>query len=336
MTKKQKLDHVLRHGPLPGDTLFLPILMHFAARHGGVSYAEFCADHHARVAANLACLERFDLDCVTLMSDPYAETSAFGARIEYLPEAVPRCRDVLVRDASDIDALPMPDVFRSERCLDRLRGAERFQRELRGTVPVIGWVEGPLAEACDLADMTGMFTLLMMDPDASHRLLDHVLEFGKAFAAAQIEAGCDIIGIGDAACSQVDEETYRTFVRDRHVELIEHIHARGGIVKFHVCGNTTHLLPSFAGLGFDLIDLDWPVGIEDARAALGPDVLVTGNIDPVEVLERPADGVYDACRALVDGHRAERYALAGGCEIGVNTPPDNLLAMLRAARSHAA
>lgn len=336
MTKKQKLDHVLRHGPLPGETLFLPILMHFAARHGGVSYAEFCADHRARVAANLVCLERFDLDCVTLMSDPYAETSAFGARIEYLPEAVPRCLDVLVKDAHDIDALPTPDVSSSERCLDRLRGAELFQKELRGTVPVIGWVEGPLAEACDLADMTGMFTLLMMDPDASHRLLDRVLAFGKAFATAQIEAGCDIIGIGDAACSQIDVETYRTFVRDRHAELIEHIHARGGIVKFHVCGDTTHLLSSYVGLGFDLLDLDWPVAIADARAALGPEVLITGNIDPVEVLEKSSDGVFDACRVLVDTHRAERYALAGGCEIGLNTPPENLLAMLRASQARPA
>jgi hypothetical protein len=30
----------------------------------------------------------------------------------------------------------------------------------------------------------------------------------KNFAKAQIEAGCDLIGIGDAICSQIDSDTY--------------------------------------------------------------------------------------------------------------------------------
>jgi uroporphyrinogen-III decarboxylase len=35
---------------------------------------------------------------------------------------------------------------------------------------------------------------------------------------------------------------------------------------------------------------------------------------------------------LVRAHAGTRYILAGGCEIGVDTPPANLLAMARAAR----
>ena len=336
MTKKQKLDALRRDGALPGETLFMPILMHFAARHGECSYADFAADHRARVAANLRCLEDFDLDVVTLMSDPYAETSAFGARIEYLPEAVPRCLDLLVRTAGDVRSLGRPDLSRAPRIQDRLRGAELFQRELKGTVPVVGWVEGPLAEACDLAGMTGMFEMLMLDPGASERLLDLVLETAKEFATLQIEAGCDIIGIGDAACSQIDPVTYETFILERHRDLVSHIQSQGAIVKFHICGDISHLLPAMASLQLDLVDLDSPVDITHARAVLGPAPVITGNLDPTLILDRDAGAVEEMALGLVRAHAGTRYVLAGGCEIGVNTPRENLHAMRRAARGRPA
>jgi MtaA/CmuA family methyltransferase len=332
MTKSQKLDRLRAQGALPGETLFMPILMHFAARASGMTYAEFARDHRARVRANMECLERFDLDCVTLMSDPYAETSAFGAPIEYVPEGVPRCRRSIVTSPADVHDLPMPDVHASERTRDRLEGARLYRRELGDAVPVIGWVEGPLAEACDLAGMDAMFTMLMMDPDTSHVFLDKVLDFAEVFATAQIEAGCDLIGIGDAVCSQVDPGTYETFVKHRHHRLVDHIHARGGLVKFHVCGDITHLLPAVAELGVDLIDLDWPVDIAGARAVLGPEVVITGNLDPSLVLSRDRETVHRMAQDLVRAHAGTRYILAGGCEIGVDTPPANLLAMARAAR----
>jgi len=335
MTAAEKLARLRSTGALEGETLFMPILMHFAARAAGMTYAEFARDHRARVRANLVCLERFGLDCVTLMSDPYAETSAFGAAIEYVPEGVPRCTTRVVTSAADVDTLPEPDLLASERIRDRLDGARLYRKELGDAVPVIGWVEGPLAEACDLAGMDSMFVLLMTDPDASVRLLDRVLAFARKFATAQIDSGCDIIGIGDAVCSQIDEFSYRTYVKERHRDLIDHIHRQGAIVKFHVCGDITHLLPDLADLGIDMIDLDWPVDIAGARRLLGPDVVITGNIDPVLVLSRDAETVHSMARDLVRTHAGTRYVLAGGCEIGVDTPPENLLAMLQAAREGA-
>lgn len=332
MNSTQKLKSLRAEGPLLGQTLFMPILMHFAARAAGMTYAEFARDHEARVRANIHCLEQFGLDCVTLMSDPYAETSAFGAPIEYVPDGVPRCVRNVVESAADIRDLPVPDVLDSERCRDRLDGARLYRRELGDDVPVIGWVEGPLAEACDLAGMGAMFVMLMTDPDASHVLLDKVLHFAEPFATAQIEAGCDIIGIGDAVCSQIDTTTYGTFVKDRHRQLIDHIHSSGGMVKFHVCGDITHLLPDFADLGIDIIDLDWPVDIAGAREILGPDVIFTGNLDPTLVMSRDANTVYAMARDLVEAHSDTRYVMAGGCEIGVDTPIENLLAMGRATR----
>lgn len=276
-------------------------------------------------------MEYFDTDMVSLISDPYRETSAFGASIEYVEEGVPRCLDSLVKTYDDVLNLPDPDVYKCERTLDRIRGAEYYQQILKGSVPVSGWIEGPLAEACDVAGVGEMMIRLMTDPDFSNFLMDKCMITAKKFAKAQIEAGCDLIGMGDAICSQIDRDTYDTYIRDRHKELISFIHECGAEVKLHICGNITHLLESIKETETDIIDLDWMVDMDHARQILGPDVVIGGNINPVLIQDNEAEEVYSLSRDLVEKYRDQKYLLAGGCEITVLTPPSNLLAMRRAS-----
>ena len=80
--------------------------------------------------------------------------------------------------------------------------------------PIIGWIEGPMAEACDLTGIEQFMMMQMMNPDIANILLDKCVLTAKEFAKAQIEAGCEIIGIGDAICSQIDPFTYQTFVKE--------------------------------------------------------------------------------------------------------------------------
>jgi MtaA/CmuA family methyltransferase len=231
----------------------------------------------------------------------------------------------------DVDNLPRPDLYKSERTLDRIKGAEYFRKLLNGTVPVSGWIEGPLAEACDLAGVSEMLLFLMIDPDLSIKLMDKCMETARDFAKAQIEAGCDLIGIGDAICSQIDRDTYDLYVKQRHMELISFIHENGASVKLHICGNTTHLLESLKDLNTDIIDLDWQVDIDSARQILGYDVVIGGNINPVDVQNKTEDEVYMLSRELIDKYKGQKYLLAAGCEITVLTPHQNLMAMRRSS-----
>jgi MtaA/CmuA family methyltransferase len=305
--------------------------MHFAARFNNTTYGRFAADHRVLVESNIRAMEHFDTDMVSLISDPYRETSAFGASIEFIDEGVPRCLGHVIRTIGDLDGLPDPDVYKCERTLDRIKGAEYFQKLLRGTVPVSGWVEGPLAEACDLAGVDNMLMWSMTEPDFTNRLLDKCLATAKSFAKAQAEAGCDLIGVGDAICSQIDTETYDLFVRDRHTELIEYIHECGIPVKLHICGNISHLLGSFRQVNADIIDIDWQVDIDRAREILGDDIVIGGNINPVAVQDCSAEEVFLQSRALVERYRDQKYLLAAGCEISVLTPHENLMAMRKAS-----
>lgn len=327
MTKNDQFHELIQHGALADKVLFRPILMYFAAQFIGKTYGEFASDYKVLTEANLRCLDEFGLDMLGLISDPYRETSAFGAKIKYVPDGVPRCLNYVVQSLDDVRELKNPDVYKAERTLDRIKAGALLSKKTQGNIPIIGWIEGPLAEAADLAGVQNMMIQLMIDPDFVNRLLDKCLVTAKAFAKAQIDAGCEIIGMGDAVCSQIDADTYSTFVKDRHKELIEYIHGLGGKIKLHICGDTSHLLPCYQVFNLDILDLDWQVDMAYARSILGDQVILGGNINPVLVQDKTREEVLELCRNLVREHRNERYMLSAGCEITVLTPPENLKAM---------
>ena len=311
--------------------LFYPILMHFAARHSGYTYREFASDYRVLVESNLKCMEDFGMDAVGLISDPYRETAAFGAEISFPEEGVPRCRKPLVETLDDIRALKHPDVRKSARTLDRIRAGELLSKKTGGDVPVIGWIEGPLAESCDLAGVNEVLLKLFMEPDFVKQLIDKTMVTAKDFARAQVEAGCGIIGVGDAICSQVSAENYREFIKEKHRELVEFIQSMGAKVKLHICGNITHLLEDIGDVRPDIVDVDWMVDMDRAYDILGPGIIRCGNLDPVSVIQdKDPSAIGEETTALCRNELDRPFILSGGCEITVNTPPDHLRAMREA------
>jgi len=328
VTSQERLESLLTDGKPHGkNPLFSPILMHFAARFAGYTYGEFASDYKALVESNLKCLDFFDLDTVGLISDPYRETSAFGARIEFIDEGVPRCLDTIIKSLGDVEALKIPDIYKAVRTLDRIRAAETLSRATQGNIPVIGWIEGPLAEACDLAGISEMLMQLLIGPDFARILLEKTTIMAKAFAKAQIEAGCQVIGMGDAICSQISVRDYQMYVKDRHREIVEYVHEKGGYVKLHICGNINHLLPDIKDVRPDILDLDSMVDMDQAHKILGDTMIRCGNINPVSIKDSTTERVTALTEDLIEKEQERRFILSGGCEIPVQTPVENLLAM---------
>ncbi|MFC1650891.1 uroporphyrinogen decarboxylase family protein [Candidatus Latescibacterota bacterium] len=328
MTKKETLHRLIKNNTPGNPVPFHPILMHFAARFYGATYSEFASDYKTLVDANMKCLEYFNHDAASLISDPYRETSAFGAVVEYPEDSVPRCREHIIRSAGDVKSLKNPDVYKDVRTMDRINGALYYKEILGDSLPVIGWIEGPLAEACDLAGVNEILLKIALEPDFVDMLMEKCLITAKDFAKAQIDAGCDIIGVGDAICSQISADMYCKSVLPLHKELFEFIHSCGAAVKLHICGDITHLLPGLANVGADILDIDWMVDFEEAYSHLGASTIVCGNLDPVSVIQDlPAEEVYEKSADLVDRFGDKKFILSGGCEITVNTPHENLSAM---------
>jgi MtaA/CmuA family methyltransferase len=303
-----------------------PILMQFAAEYVGSDYGRFAADHEVLVGANRRCAADFGIDQLSCISDPYRETHGFGGEVTFVPDGPPRCTAPLA-ETRDLDTLATPDPVRSERMRDRVRAVEAYRRQDHGTRSLLGWVEGPAAEAADLRGVMPFMFDLMDDPTYAGELMDRCVEVAIDFARAQVAAGVDTVGVGDAIASQIDPGTYEALIQPREKRLVEAIHGMGAFVKLHICGNVTHLLPGIAELGVDVLDLDHPVDLAAARAAVGERVVLTGNLDPVSVVRFGTPAGIRAAVAEAYARAGDPYMVNAGCEVPAGTPHENLRAL---------
>lgn len=305
----------------------LPILMQFAAEYIGSDYGAFASDYRVLVEANTRCAEDFGMDQVSAISDPYRETQGFGAEIIYIKDGVPKCPHYPLEDSKDLSTLSQPNPLQSERMLDRIKAIRAFKDQFKDECSILGWIEGPAAEAADLRGLAKFFVDLMEDKPFIEELMDLCVEVGIEFARTQVDAGADTIGIGDAAASQVSPRVYRKFILPREKRLIQAIKEMGVLVRLHICGNITHLLPGIAELDIDLLDVDHMVDMIAVRKAVGDQVVITGNIDPVSgVLQGTPDSIR---KVLFDIYKAvgNPYMVNAGCEIPSGTPAENLKAL---------
>jgi MtaA/CmuA family methyltransferase len=199
-------------------------------------------------------------------------------------------------------------------------------------MPVMGWVEGALAEAADVRGMSQLMTDLYDRPEWVHDLLETCVEAEIAFARAQVAAGAGIIGLGDAVASQVSPRAYREFALPYEQRIFGAVHEMGALARLHICGNTSRLVADMCQSGADIIDLDWMVDMRRAAAIMGDTAAPCGNHDPVAVmLSGTPEEVRAAVRAELEAGGPRCISMAG-CEIPDATPYANLLAHRDALR----
>ena len=319
----------------PVDHLpLMPITMMFAGDFAGMPYGEYCQDHRKLVEAQIKTADAFGFDYVSTISDPGREAADCGATLAWFDNQPPAIMEdqALLADKSVLATLKTPDPLGGGRMTDRVQAARLFKLRCGERFLVEGWVEGPCAEAADLRGINSLMTDFFDDPGFVRDLFGFVVDLGLRFARVQLEAGVDIIGVGDAAASLVGPDIYEEFVWPAEKQLVDGIHAMGGKVRLHICGNTRRILAGMGRLGCEIVDLDYPSPIEEGRAKMGPGLVLLGNLNPVAALRNSNPDAIT--RAVAECHRqaGPRYIVGAGCEVPRDTPHENLRAMCDYAR----
>ena len=306
------------------------IFMTFAARRTGKPLREYYLDHRVLVDANLYMIDNFDIDIAQAISDPYRETADFGAVVEFPENDMPLSLTPLIQEPEDIGKIIIPSPYTGKRMSDRLEAIRLFRERVGGEVPIMGWVEGALAEATDLRNINNIMLDVALQPEFVEEICEICVEVGIAFARAQVEAGADIIGLGDAVGSLVSPQMYRRFALPYEKRIFDAVHEMGALARLHICGDTNNIVDAMVETGADIIDLDYMVDMEAAVANYGDRVSFCGNFDPSSVmLDGTPEDVYAAATHCMEigGSRAISGA---GCEIPMWTRDENLHAQSQA------
>jgi len=180
---------------------------------------------------------------------------------------------------------------------------------------------------------TGELSILLIHlvdrPAWVHDLLEICTQVEIEFARAQIAAGADIIGLGDAIASLVSPAMYREYALPYEQRIFQAVHDMGAIARLHICGNTNRILPDMLESGADVIDLDWMVDLRKAAEIFDDRVALCGNFDPVVVMLQGTEEQVETAVHYCLENGGRRYFSAAGCEIPEGTPHGNLRAQAR-------
>jgi len=304
------------------------ITMAFAAHFAGATYKEFCTNYKVLVESKIAVSEEFGVDIVSAISDPMREAHGFGAKVIIPEDDVPFCKEYLIADLSNINNLNPTNPLDNERMLDRVRAIELFKASVGKRYPIVGWVEGALADATDLRDISQVMMDLMLNPEPIVDLFEKIYEQQKAFAKVQIDAGADFVGIGNAAASLIGPQLYEQFCLEYDKRIIKDIHDMGAKAKLHICGRTQPLYELLVKTEADIFDVDH---VNDFNLAIntfkGTKTLANGNFDPVtDMMSASEEHVVNAVKKCISVSD-ERTMISAGCEIPSSTPYENMKAM---------
>jgi MtaA/CmuA family methyltransferase len=326
MTSRERILNLLDGKPVDRPPA-MPITMMWAADAIGAKYHDYATCAQTQAAGQCAVASDFGIDHVSAISDPCCEAADLGAAVFYPPDGPPAIIEerALLADTALLPHLRVPDPRREgSRMANRIAAVRLLRERMGDTHAIEGWVEGPCAESADLRGINTLMTDYYDDGDFVHELASFCVDVALAFAKAQIEAGADIIGVGDAAASLSSRAIYDEFIFPHEKRLIDGIHSAGGRVRLHICGRTSHLLDAITRLGCPIVDLDTAVDLRSARATMGPQQVVLGNIDTVAIVKNGTEQQVRSALAACREDAGPAWIAGAGCEIPRFTPPGNV------------
>ena len=303
---------------------FHPIIMRWAAKYAGVKYRDFCTVPAAKTRAMMMCASDFDMDWVTVLSDPWAEASAFGIQVKYPEDNLPLVTDSQFPDANSVSHIKKYDPLNNTRCFNRIEEIKIYSKDAPDKF-IVGWIEGPVAEYVDLRGASNAAVDFLVEPEAVDKTMDVIMESAFDFIRLQVKAGAHCIGIGDAFCSQIGPELYLKYAFERQRMLVECIHSYEALAKLHICGDTTDLVQNMIRTEADIIDIDHLVkDMSSYSSSLGKHQMLSGKCDPVTVIENGDAGIIFKIVEKDFNDAGGRCIISAGCEITPGTTVEKM------------
>ena len=273
----------------------LPEYRALRERHG---MFDIFRDPELAAEVTLQPVRRLGVDAAILFSDIVVPLAAVGIDVELEPGPV-LARPF--RSSADLARLrPLEPEADIPYVLDTVR---LVAAELE--VPLIGFAGGPFTLASYLIEggpsKTHARTKAVMhaDPAFWSELLDRLAGIVVASLRAQVTAGAAAVQVFDSWAGLLSPADYRRSVLPATRRVFAGLEDLG-VPRIHFGVGTGELLELLAEAGADVVGVDWRVPLDRARARLGDDVAVQGNLDPAvclapwDVVAREATAVLHA------------------------------------------
>jgi len=271
----------------------------------------------------------------------------WGIRWQYMQDAYMVNSSPLTNATiEDIERHPWPDP-EDPRLIAGL--AERAKHLYKNTDYVLvgdAIKGGILTKALQIRGYEQMFADLVDDIPLAEALMDKLLEVYKQFYSAFLRAVGPYIDmiyftddIGGQNAMMISPTTFRTLVKPRIAELIDHIKSEADVkFLYHTCGTVAPVVDDIIDMGVDILNpiQTSAMGMDTdyLKEMYGDRICFHGGIDVQQMMpfSTPEEVRFDVAKRIHQLGRGGGYILATCHNMGSDIPPINVETMFEAAK----
>lgn len=236
------------------------------------------------------CVKEYGMDGIIMFSDILTPLPVMGIEFDVVKGTGPII-STKIRTEADIEALSEDYDFDAKLPFIREILGQLKKEADEANTSLIGFVGAPFTLASyTIEGKSSKHCLttkqLMMaaeegDNQCLPMFLDRLAEMIGQYASHQIDCGAEVIQVFDSWGHQLTPKMFEEIAKpasQKAIAIIKKNHPDVPVIYFANGGSS--YLELQRDMGADMICLDWAVDLAEARKILGPDIPVSGNIDP--------------------------------------------------------
>jgi len=243
---------------------------------------ELCKTPELAAQVTLQPVGRFPLDAAIIFADILLPLEAMGLSLDFADGEGPVIHNP-IRDRGSVEQLKVVD---DEELSYVAEAVSLTCQALNGRVPLIGFAGAPFTLASYAIEGGGSRTyvltkqLMYREPDVWHKLMDKLARVVTGYLRRQLRAGAQAIQLFDSWVGCLAPGDYEEYVLP-HVQLIFEGLKQQRVPLIYFGTGTSAILRQMRQAGSDVIGIDWRIHLDEAWTAVGHDVAVQGNLDPL-------------------------------------------------------
>jgi len=308
------------------------------ARAKAGSFWTMCMTPDFAVEVTLQPIRRFDLDAAIIFSDILVVPFALGQGVRFEDGRGP----VLDRFAG-IDALVRDEENWRLKLAPVYEAVRRTRASLDPDKALIGFAGAPwtlaayMLEGSGSPDQRAAKLAAYDNPKQFSDLLNLLADTVAWHLIRQIEAGADAVQIFDSWAGGLPEKPFAEWVvapNKRVVTGVRKVFPDTPIIGFPRAASETGYRRFAKEAGVDAVSIDTATSMAWAAGALGKDVVLQGNLDPIALIAggRALD---EATDRILEETRDVPFIFNLGHGILPETPPQNVAQLVARVRSFA-
>lgn len=269
----------------------------------------------------------FQPDGVIMFSDILTPLPGIGIDFDIVESKGPLF-ETPIRTQKQIDALTPFDPEASVPFIKTI--LQSLRSEINNKSTLLGFVGSPwtLAAYAIEGKSSKNYSIIkgmaFNQPAMLHQFLSKIADAIATYVKYQIDCGAQVVQLFDSWAGQLSPQDYETFAlpyQQQVVRQVKETHPDTPLILY--ISGSAGVLERMGKSGVDIVSVDWTVDMAEARARLGANMNVQGNIDPGVLFgshDLIRDRIIDTIRKA--GNKGHILNLGHGVLVG--TPEDNV------------